>query len=1223
MTHERFDDGDLSPVEDEQIEVLRGWRSALTVTDDVADAVEVATKDSPSVTAIAKHAVERFQRALEAEDHPFPAFSGLILGLRTAIPDREALSKRLSLDTATLARFERGEIHPWWFPRASGIAATRILPPESRWHVAIQAALSQSAEAKPPAADEGWLRDAPWGADIPVEVATLAVEERITAEPGQLAENTRVRWTATGEVGLVLRRVGGDLYEVSLPTGVRYVPASELDIGSGTLRDRILAKAIGRLPLVEQRLRSLYLDYAYRFDELAGLTNARVEPKPHQVFVAWRVLQKVRPRMILADEVGLGKTIEAGLIVKELRARGLADRVLIVVPASLVTQWLWEFRSKFNLEFDVYDGAKIKELKRRAPNANPWETNDSVICSLPFAQRDQHARDILDAGWDVVIFDEAHRVRRRSGSVTKAYTLAENMRFDTFGMLLLTATPIQLEAYELYSLIDLIEPGLFQKGERAFERQRGHIAKLNQLMGLLNQFGGLSEAERVLRCRELTKPIAQFLDIDRAPEEQAAALADSAARAAAEQKLHEEHPLVEVMVRNRKNAIPEAFAARSASSIRVQMSPFEEDVYDQVTMYVREGFNRAKEARNMTAGFLMVAFQKMLTSSSYALARSFERRIQRLNATLSKKTMLEATPERELVSASTRRRAWEPTRPQWQDAEEISAALDDAFSRIPKDEADLADSATRAEIEDLRSLVAQLDSLDDSKLAALQGFLGETFGADPTEKVIIFTQFIETQTYLRKAVSSAYDVQIFNGTMNPDEKDRAVQRFRASGQILISTEAGGEGRNFQFAHIVVNYDLPWNPMKIEQRIGRVDRIGQKRIVEVRNLFLANSTGTSLDERVMTVLAERINVFEESIGSLDPILGDVEDAIRRVALEVAPDEQEEAFQLLGAEIQRQIHDARRMEERLQDFIMDRNSLRLDKAKELLGQKHLAGPADLERFANDYLTFHGGAVDEHAKGGQVISMPMPLAHRLRWRSNRVRGTFDPERALEFEEIDFFAVGHPIVDAIMSAAVDETLSSSIAVYEEAGATDRWLLELWYRVDVGGVRPDQQFRVHRVTPTEVVASEAVQQLPSLSDEIGANEVPLSPDDIRQALSRSEEHLAKELRRLQEERQPVNAEMYKREIKRLERITTYRREKELHTIQAQEERIERLEHEGTPEERRILPALRGRIERARERLERIRLDEVEERTQIEERSRLTLSFEPVAAAFVHQRSDD
>jgi ERCC4-related helicase len=925
--------------------------------------------------------------------------------------------------------------------------------------------------------------------------------------------------------------------------------------------------------------------------------------------------------MILADEVGLGKTIEAGLILKELRARGLADRVLIIVPASLVTQWDWELHSKFNIDFAIYDGQKVKELKRRSSTANVWEMNDSIICSLPFAHRDPHATDIVQAGWDLVIFDEAHRVRRRRGSVTKAYTLAENMRFDTFGMLLLTATPIQLEAYELYSLIELVEPGLFPGGERTFESQQGHIAQLNQLMGLLNDFGGLSEAERAFRCAELTRPIARFLEIEGDPEQQATVLADRAVRTIAEERLHDEHPLVEVMVRNRKSAIPEAFATRDASSIRVQMSPFEEDVYEQVTEYVRAGFNRAKETRNMTAGFLMVAFQKMLTSSSHALARSFERRIGRLSRTLSNAGLAEAREERQLVGASSRRKNWSPIRSEWQDAEEISAALDDAFGRMAKDESDRVDAATRMEIEELRSLVSQLDSLDDSKLASLMGFVGETFDSDPSEKVIVFTQFIETQTYLRDALSPAYDVQVFNGTLKPDEKDRAVQRFRGSGQILISTEAGGEGRNFQFAHIVVNYDLPWNPMKIEQRIGRVDRIGQKRRVEVRNLFLSNSTGTSLDERVMTVLEQRINVFEESIGSLDPILGDVEEAIRRVALEVAPDEQDRAFELLGSEIEQRMFQARQMEERLQDFIMDRNSLRLDKARELLGQDHLAGPPDLERFVSDFMTFNGGAVDEHAKGGQVISMPMPLAHRLHWRSNRLRGTFDPEQAREFEEIDFFAIGHPLVDEIMKAAVDESLSSSIGVYEEEADAARWVLEVWYRVDIAGVRPDQQFRVHRATPAGVVSSETVSSLPSLKNEEAAGEVALTTDEIRRALGRSEERLASELRELQDQRVTENEEMYGREVERLERVISYRRQKELHTIQTQQDRIERLEHEGSSEERRILPALRGRIERANERLELIRLEELDERKKIEDRSRLGVTFEPIAAAFVHQRS--
>ena len=209
------------------------------------------------------------------------------------------------------------------------------------------------------------------------------------------------------------------------------------------------------------RLFAAYLQHAYRYDTRSGLSNARIEPEPHQVFVAHRVTSKLAPRMILADEVGLEKTIEAGLVLKELRARQLVERVLVVTPASLMRQWRTELATKFNETFEILDGPTVKYLGK--DGRNPWQKVDNVICSLPFASNPSRAEQIVEADWDLVIFDEAHRVRRTrpssgDGHITRAYRLADELKDNVSGLLLLTATPIQLHAFELYSLIELVEP---------------------------------------------------------------------------------------------------------------------------------------------------------------------------------------------------------------------------------------------------------------------------------------------------------------------------------------------------------------------------------------------------------------------------------------------------------------------------------------------------------------------------------------------------------------------------------------------------------------------------------------------------------------------------------------------------------------------------------------------------------------------------------------------
>src|SRR5579863_1665061 len=222
-----------------------------------------------------------------------------------------------------------------------------------------------------------------------------------------LSAGERVQRTATEEIGVVLSVGDRLLVQVAFSSGTVWIDPEELEKLPEEPTELLVAGQLGQLEPYGLRLQSLYLRHAYRYDPLTGLSSARIEPQLHQVFVAHRVTQKLQPRMILADEVGLGKTIEAGLIIKELRARGLLDRVLIVVPASLQLQWQSELKSKFNEEFEILDGAALQYLGRG--KANPWMARHNVICSLPFAANPKRAEQIIEAEWDLVVFDEADR----------------------------------------------------------------------------------------------------------------------------------------------------------------------------------------------------------------------------------------------------------------------------------------------------------------------------------------------------------------------------------------------------------------------------------------------------------------------------------------------------------------------------------------------------------------------------------------------------------------------------------------------------------------------------------------------------------------------------------------------------------------------------------------------------------------------------------------------
>lgn len=274
-------------------------------------------------------------------------------------------------------------------------------------------------------------------------------------------------------------------YEVDLGAGTPVLLSSHDLHPVQSPLDQLAAGDFGYASDFEALTQATRLQFAYRYEGLSCLSNSRLDPKPYQVFVAHRVLQDLYPRYLLADEVGLGKTIEAGLILKELKARGLADRVLVVVPASLCEQWKGEMANKFNERFHIYSRATIEENLRREPGRNPWEGDDQIIVSIQFArqqtsqaaspsprsrQRDeQPSRWIDEVDWDLVIFDEAHHLRRYlKGSrfdagheVTKSYRLGEALATRTRSLLLLTATPLQLSRYETYSLVELLDGRLF------------------------------------------------------------------------------------------------------------------------------------------------------------------------------------------------------------------------------------------------------------------------------------------------------------------------------------------------------------------------------------------------------------------------------------------------------------------------------------------------------------------------------------------------------------------------------------------------------------------------------------------------------------------------------------------------------------------------------------------------------------------------------------------
>jgi superfamily II DNA or RNA helicase len=985
---------------------------------------------------------------------------------------------------------------------------------------------------------------------------------------------------ATGEHGVVLRTMSAEMVDVALPGGVRLIHADDLRLSEPEPGQLLLDGRFGDPASYGLRLQSLYLQHAYRFDPLTGLSNARIEPQYHQVFVAWRVSQKLQPRMILADEVGLGKTIEAGLVVKELRARGLAGRVLIVCPASLQLQWQQEMKTKFNESFEILDSTAIKYLGRGG--ANPWARHDSIICSLPFVSHPSRVDAVVETDWDLVIFDEAHRVRRwlvgRKPKSTQAYRLADDLKELVPGLLLLTATPMQLHSYELYSLIELVEPGLFPSFE-SYERQQGELPRLNELVRELRAWNTLSELD--IGCLCLSK--GDLLEEAGFPHDADVALSSPGNRERALDALAERHPLANVLVRNRKAEVG-GFVKREAHSVLVDLTDEEYELYYEITEYCRSEYDQALAAKNHAVGFLMVTYQKMLASSSHAIRASFERRISKLRRQLRDLALGSTTATKKPVG---------PDEDQL-DAEEISDIVD-AYASTTLEGALIED-----EISTLTSLVERLGKLHESKAYKLLDALKEVFRAHPEEKVLVFTTFKETLAFLRQVLEgNGYTVSVFHGSLSIDEKEDAVRAFRTKNQVLISTEAGGEGRNFQFCHIVVNYDLPWNPMKVEQRIGRVDRIGQRRTVQIWNLACKGT----IEERVLDVLDTRIGLFEESVGSLEPILGTLEDDIVELVMTKLAHLTDEGRRF-EIDLEQKVREAKETERQFGDFALDRASFRRDIVNQLLDKKSLANTDDLQRYVVAALSYIGGTVNAHSDGGQVITLSPQAAARLRVRGSTVRGCFDPQEALRFEELQFFAFGNPLIKTLLALPVDE--GTTVAARRDPDLCSGIWIETWYEIEASDVRPTGRFLRHLVGPDLEVHSTQVTQLPPLGDRL--IQPPAMPDWAEAALGASRVRYHEEYALLRQEARSTLASRQEEERGRAMRIFEYRQQRLRAIIADEQHWVARAELGTNERDKRILPARRGKLDKRRTELDRLQSDFVDQITTIEQQEPRTVA---------------
>lgn len=514
-------------------------------------------------------------------------------------------------------------------------------------------------------------------------------------------------------------------------------------------------------------------------------------PLPHQLHVLNRAMETNNIRYILADEVGLGKTIEAGMIIRELKSRGFVSRILVVCPTGLVTQWASEMQEKFHEKFQVILPSDYDTIRRLTDNDDVYGQFDQVISPMDSIKpiekhagwseekvekyNEERIYSIINSGWDLIIIDEAHRVAGSSGEVAR-YKLGNLLAQASPYLLLLSATPHNGKTEPFLRLIRLLDADAFPNAKSIVREQVAPFLIRTEKREAIDNNGNLLFKNRITH-------------------------------------------LVTISWDERNN--------------------LQRELYEMVSSYVAKTYNKALRNRkkNMCLIFLLIIMQRMVTSSTAAIRQSLERR---LNVLLEQRTCVGNLREEDL------------------DELNIEDGVEDALEAISLD--------MELEIEELKQIIslakqAQFQN-QDAKVEPLLNEIDAILSEDRTQKVIIFTEFVATQTYLQELlVNRGYTVTILNGGMSIDERNAAMQEFKTSTSIFISTDAGGEGLNLQFANIIINYDLPWNPMKIEQRCGRVDRIGQQRDVHIYNFIV----GETVENRVREVLEEKLSVILKEMG----------------------------------------------------------------------------------------------------------------------------------------------------------------------------------------------------------------------------------------------------------------------------------------------------------------------------------------------------------------------
>ncbi len=749
------------------------------------------------------------------------------------------------------------------------------------------------------------------------------------------------------------------------------------------------------------------LAYQFPLENSGGeLSNSKTDLLPHQILLTHKIVEARRRRFLIADEVGLGKTIETGMIIRELHSRGEARRILIICPAGLTANWRNELRDCFRMYFDIF-GMDFTDSSFHA-----WEKHHFAIVSIDTIKKPARLEKLMKGPeWDIIIFDEAHHLSRKKYGkkidVTQNYRLAEKLKGVARDIIFLSATPHQGDGFQFWSLVQLLDDQLFENPEA----MQDHRGLLNRVMFRRTK-------------REVT-------DVDGNP----------------------------------------IFMRRNVHSQRFSLSMREHRFYEKLTEYLTEGYNAAGVGQDKTTkqqravGFVMATFQKIMSSSPRAIKQALRRRLIAIYARrqMALESGIHGSITRADISTQIMKYQEEMRRividllsykrgkVDYTDADAYIAQLKQRLKKRPKFEEEITNWALDAleasddiieaeanipnEDRKVKELISLVEDSPDRKFDTLVRAIEQIRRINEKEKMIIFTQYLETLYFLQEEIEKYYGTEkiavIKGGPL--EEKIASCESFwdENGAQFLICTSAGGEGINLQVCRILFNYDLPWNPMAVEQRIGRIHRYGQTETAQVYNLV---AEGT-IEEKVYSILEQKLLEIAKTIGKVDDLTGEVTEDFRTEILGFLGSSlnyneiYKEAlvnrdYHRTEQEILEAVKQAKEASNALMQLTQDLTTFNLENYIKLRGRYSLD---DLRLFCEKAIISLGGSF---IPSGDIISIVVPPALRKYpgVSSMYENATFSRKTATRKKGMELMGIGHPLVDALIDYYRSEAVAGDV---------------------------------------------------------------------------------------------------------------------------------------------------------------------------------------------------